>query len=177
MKRALTFLLILSLLLTGCSLANHNVKEPAEFYYPRVCTRPDEYRTYFSEGAIGSEIREASGHTDDLYYLLSMYLRGPLDPQLVSPFPVGCALVNAQQDGSELTVSLTSGASLLSDLDLSMACACIAKTCMSLTDAQTVRIESLGINNQVLFEFTITADSFLLEDIPPATSEPSAETE
>ena len=170
MKRAFIFLILLSLLLGGCSIANHDIKEPVVFYYLQSCNRPEEYKDYFSEGAIGFESREASGHRDDLYYLLSMYFRGPLDSQLVSPFPAGCTVVKVLSNGQEVTVNLNAAAADITDLDLTLEIACLAKTCMALTDATTVHIESRGIDDSVLFQYTVTADMLLWEDIPPTSA-------
>ena len=167
MKKLTVFLLILLLLLCGCSVSSHNIKEPVDFFYPKTCERPEDYKDYFSDGAIGCETREASGHRDDLYYLLSMYFQGPLDAQLLSPFTTDCTLVKVSQTGEELTVVLNANAAKTSDLDLTLAIACLAKTCMTLTDVNTVHIESRGIDDSILFHHTVTSDTLLWEDIPP----------
>ena len=177
MKKLTVCLLILSLFLCGCSAADHNIKEPVDFYYLKTCEKPEDYKNYFSDGAFGAETREASGHRDDLYYLLSMYFRGPLDDQLTSPFPADCTLLKVRQAGNELTIVLNANAVKLSDLDLTLAIACLTKTCMTLTDATTIHIESRGIDDSVLFHHTVTSDTLLWEDIPPisATAEETAQ--
>lgn len=169
MKHLTVFLLVLSLLLCGCSVASHNIKEPVDFFYPKVCARPEEYKAYFSGEAIGSESREASGHRDDLFYLLSMYFRGPLDSQLYSPFPTDCSLVKVRQKDGALTVILNASAAGNSDLEQTLAIACLAKTCMALTDADTIHIESRGIDDSILLQYTVDADTLLWEDIPPTS--------
>jgi len=67
----LTVILLISL--SGChySDSSNDILEPVEFYY----LRSSESFVYGSaDGVIASEVREASGHTNDLTYLLSMYL-------------------------------------------------------------------------------------------------------
>ena len=177
MKRTLCFLLALILLLSGCSLSNGNVKDPVEFYYLRTCGRPEENKVYFSEGPIASEIREASGRRDDLYYLLSMYMRGPLDPDLQSPFPAGSTVVKIWQEDQALHVVLNAIAANLEDLDLSLAVACLAQTCIALTDIEIVHIECRGIDNIVLFSTMVTDSSFLLEDTVSAFTTPAETTQ
>lgn len=166
MKRIICLLLVVLVLLSGCSFALDNIKEPVDFYYLRTCSKPDDYKTYFTEGAIIPETREASGHTQDLYYLLSMYLRGPLDSQLRSPFPSGCSVLDIRQDGQKLSVSLSSIAAILEDFDLTLANACLAKTCMALADVDSVYIEFLRNDGVILFSTTITSDTLVLEEEP-----------
>ncbi len=60
------------------------MKNPVTFYYPRR-----EYQYGAEDGVISSEQREASGHADDLHYLLSLYLIGPSSDELVSPPAMG----------------------------------------------------------------------------------------
>ena len=167
MKRFICLILAFVFLLAGCHSMQNRSSDIVDFYYLRVFQTEEDHAAYFSDGAITSEQRDVSGHREDLTYLLTMYLRGPLDSHLVSPFPTGCSLIGVQQDGSELTVQLSSGASLLNDLDLSIACGCLAQTCMSLADVDTVHIKSLSTINEVLFSITLTADSLLLEVTQP----------
>ena len=70
MKRFFYLFLCLCLFLPGCS--GELMKNPVTFYYPRR-----EYQYGAEDGVISSEQREASGHADDLHYLLSLYLIGP----------------------------------------------------------------------------------------------------
>ena len=86
MKRFFCLLLCLCLFLPGCS--GELMKNPVTFYYPRR-----EYRYGAEDGVISSEQREASGHANDLRYLLSLYLIGPSSDELVSPLPWGTRLL------------------------------------------------------------------------------------
>ena len=173
MKRTICLIILLALLLCGCGSSTDEV----DFYYLRTCRTQDDYRAYFTEGAIAPEQRDVSGHRNDLDYLLTMYLRGPLDSQLKAPFPAGCTLIDVHLEGRDLIVYLSSGASLLDDLDLNVACACLAKTCMEIADVDAVHIQSRSTGNNVLFSTTITSDNLLLEVIPPAETAASEETQ
>ena len=164
MKRTLCLIALLALLLCACGSNTDEVN----FHYLRTCKTLDDYHAYFTEGAIAPEQRDVSGHRNDLDYLLTMYLRGPLNSQLKSPFPAGCALIDVLLEGRQLTVYLSSGASLLDDLDLNVACACLAKTCMEIADVDTVHIQSRSTGNHILFSTTITSDTLRLELAPPA---------
>lgn len=164
MKRFVSFLLILTLLLSGCSIIQEQFKDPVTYYYLRAHSDPDTRDVFFSDGVIGSELREGSGHRNDLNYLLSIYLQGPLDERLHSPFPAGCRIVNIKKDDSLLTVVLSPNITELSDMDLTVACACLAKTCMTLTDANTVQIESSSADGTLSVSRTYTQEMLILEE-------------
>ena len=174
MKRLIIMLLIPLLLLTGCTFTDQSIKDPVEFYYLRSCRGNEDYKGYFAEGAIIPETREASGHKDDLYYLLSMYLRGPLSSQMESPFPSRSAVTKVWQEGDTLYVSLNAATANAEDLQLTLVWACIAKTCMALTDATTVQLESRDIDGKMLFQQTVTED-VLIWDEPFPTAADTAE--
>ena len=55
------------------------------------------------------------------------------------------------------------------DLEITVACACLAKTCMALTGVETVRIESRNTEDKILFYRTFNGDNLFLndQDIPP----------
>lgn len=152
MKRMTLLLLILCLLLCGCGSSG---KESVEFFYLRT-----SYVYGSEDGVIAAETREHSG---SLEYLLSLYLRGPLDDGLKSPFPVGCEILEVRQESKSLQLTLDQSLSRLKDLDRTLACACLAKTCFGLTDAQEIRISS-GSPEENLFSITISRDSLILED-------------
>lgn len=131
MKRILATILILALILPGCS-----VKEKANFYYCRK-----EYQFNAQDSVIVSEKRDISGHTNNLEFLLSLYMMGPLDADYSLPFPDNVALKGIFFSNDYLTIELTH-ADILSDSEFSLACACIALTCFELTEVKTVSIIS-----------------------------------
>lgn len=161
MRRTLTLFLVLLLLLSfpGCHSGKSSVMEPVTFFY--LCrSDPND----IPDQVISSEIREASGHSGDLNYLLSLYLHGPLDQELKSPFPAGCELVSVIRLENTLCVTLDSSLTTLKDMRLTLACACLAKTCFSMADTDQVQIRAAASDYSESINITITKDSLLLED-------------
>ena len=125
------------------------------FYYVKNSFSPGT-----PEGVIGAEQREVGGHEGDLDYLLALYLGGPMDAGLTSPFPGPSAtrILTLKQDGPSLTIQLSDLSNSMTDSEFSLACACLTKTCMGLTEARTVRITSgdrsvkMNADNLVFFD-------------------------
>ena len=161
MKRFLSVLaaLALALALTACT-----EPDAVTFYYVR-----DEsaYQFGTTEGVIAGEDREAAGHVHDLRYLMILYLHGPVSENLRSPFPSGTSLVTLEQTEDTLTIRLSSIASVMKDTDLTLACACIARTCFEITDVQSVTIMATGFGDA---RMTMTRDSLLLVDDSAASA-------
>lgn len=164
-----TLCILLSLLLALCLLGCYAIT-PVEFYYQQ---RSDPQS--LPESVISAESREVSGHTDDLTYLLSLYLQGPLDAELKSPFPAGCKLVSAVPDGDTLCITLDSTFVTLENTQLTIACACLAKTCFSLTDAVQVQIQAAAEDNSKAVDVIIGIDSLILEDDGSSIPQPTTE--
>ena len=158
MKRLLCLVLALCLILPGCAVSKERLREPVTFYYPRR-----QYQYGAEDGVISSEQREAAGHRDDLSYLLALYLIGPSDEALVSPLPWGTRILKTTQKGTAVTLKLTDTALTMTDTEFSLACACLTMTCLSVTDAQTVKITSgsrsvtMSRDNLTLFDDSTTA--------------------
>jgi len=173
MKRTLCLMLILLLIAgtCGCHYSDsRDVLEPVEFFYPRKSTG---FVYGSADGVITSEIREASGHVGDLNYLLAMYLQGPQDAGLRSPFPAGCALEKVHTEDSTLYVRLSAEFAVLENAELTLACASLAKTCFSMTDFDHVCIDAAS--DEKSFHMTLDVDSVLYSDHSafesPATEE------
>ena len=164
MKRFVSVLIIFALLLSGCAIGQERFKDPVTYFYLRNHSDPDNRDAFFLDGAIGSELREGSGHRNDLNYLLSIYLQGPLDERLLSPFPKGCRIVDIQKDGSKLTVVLSPGITELSEMDVTLACACLAQTCMALSNADTVHIQSTSPDGIMSVSRSFTQDMLILDE-------------
>lgn len=152
MKRLVSLLVVL-LILTGCGFSQTSVKEPVTFYYPRAAFA---YQT--ENGVIGKEVREASGHVDDLSLLLSLYFSGPTDSGLLSPFPAGTKVIQITETEGTLTLQLTDTAQTLTDAQFSLACACLSLTAIGITGEDSVCITS---GNRTL---TTTPETLLLFD-------------
>ena len=132
MKRLVCILLILTLLLCGC-----RKDDKVKFYY---C--PADSLSGAQDSLFTSEVRTVTGYTDDLYFLISLYLSGPLDQDLVSPFPEGTELELIAADLPDITVQLKDLPQNMTDSEYSIACACLSMTVMELTDAESVTVVS-----------------------------------
>ena len=161
MKKILSLCLIGVLLcaLLGCSQESEKSENTADFYYLRT-----SYIYSTEDGIIAPEARDTSSRSSTMLQLLTLYLQGPLDDQLRSPFPAGCSLLDVSRDGSTLCVTLDSGFSKLQDMELTLACACMAKTCFSLFDVTQVQIQSLDAKGEEAVNVVLSIDSLLLYD-------------
>ena len=172
MKRLLCILLILALCLPGCALKKNRMQEPVTFYYLHKHETEDQYDTFFTSGAIGSEMREAANHRDNLPYLLALYLLGPTSEELDLPFPTGTKLQKIHMENKSLTLTIRTVSTLQNDMELTIACACLAKTSMELVDVDTVTIEFLDSDAHFLFTRTFNANNLVLEDSYIPTEQP-----
>lgn len=120
MKKGI-LLLTLLLTLSGCGLANS--KQTVTLYYPRA-----EYDYRSADGVIGQETRDITGHGSELRYLLDIYLMGPSNEKLRSPFPAQAKLESVEQgeDGVVITLSDVTG---LSDSRFTLGCYCLSLVC------------------------------------------------
>lgn len=163
MRKIIAFIIAITLVLcsAGCNTGS-GLNDPVTFYY----TRPNDGFLYgAADGVIAAEEREASGHTGELQYLLTLYLSGPLDDSLTSPFPNGTQLTALTQTADTLYIELSGEFSQLSGVRLTTACACISKTCFALRDVSQVTIQSPAFGDHPAVEITLTRDSlFLLDD-------------
>ena len=163
MKKQTICLILIALFLGslfGCHYSESgDILEPVVFFYPR---KPTSFVYGSNDGVITSEMREASGHTGDLDYLLSMYLRGPQDSELRTPFPKGCKLIDVQASNDILTVVLSAEFTTLENTELTLACAGLAKTCFALAEVQYVRVEA-GAEERTV-SMTLDESSLLLAD-------------
>ena len=157
MTKYVAIFLSVLLLLSGCSHSTAYEK-PVTFYY---CSAVYQYES--GDSAIVAEIRESAG-CSTLEEIMQLYLAGPDNVELVSPFPNGLRLISHHQEGETLYLLFSEELSQLSNLSLSMACGCITMTCLTLTDATQVTIEA----NESLLDghksITMGRDSLILSD-------------
>ena len=158
-RKIWTFLLALLLLLCGCTGPESSSDQHVTFYYVR-----NEINFKSEDGVIASEVREIGDRGDDLAYLLSLYLQGPQSDTLRSPFPENLTLVQVQQQEAYLEVVVSHRLTNLTGIELTLACSCLAQTCMALSGAQEVRISAQEQLLDGASYITITADSLLLSN-------------
>lgn len=157
MNRILACFLAAAMLFTfsGCK-----AQDPGgvAFYYSRS---PEQYQYYAGDGVIRTEVRTLSGHRQDLQYLVGLYLAGPLDESLVSPFPKSVRLLSVEQNGSDIRIELTDQSRIMSDSEFSLACACLTMTCTRFTGCDSVTVISADRT------LTMNTDSILFLDPLP----------
>ena len=155
--RILCLILVFCFLLSGCSFFGERIREPVTFYY--LCKNYQENLCC----VLTPEEREASGHTGDLPYLLALYLMGPTDDEHMSPLPSETHITSSFE-GETIILTLSDTASL-SDIDYSLACACLTMTCLDMSDAEKVIIRS-GDREKVMTRNSLTLYDAISESIP-----------
>ena len=154
MKRLICLILMFGLCLCGCSIPGEWIKEPVTFYYVRDGFSKD------MESVIASEVREASGHRNDLPYLLALYSMGPTGEDLTAPFPKNITIIPIERNESSITLTLSENMLNLSDAEFTLSGTCIAMTCMELTDTRQVvllcgdKSITIGQDNLLLYHQT-----------------------
>ena len=173
MKQFICLMLALLLLCGMCSChysESGDILEPVAFFYPR---RSDTFVYGSEDGVLAAEVREAAGHIGDLTYLLSLYLRGPQRDDLRSPFPTDCTLEEVRSGGNTLCIVLSGEFTNLEGMELTLACAGLARTCLAMTDAQRIRIDAAS--DEKTFTISLEADSLLLADYSAFEIQPAEE--
>lgn len=167
MKRIVTLLLIFSILLPlcACTQQQEEYEVPVRFYYLRR-QDPEHLHHGSADSVLAPETREAAGHLGDLAYLLEQYLAGPESPELVSPCPAGMTVVSAKMEASNLILVLSDEFASLTGIDLTLACACLTRTCMEMSNAQAVQISTQTALLEGKHSITMdTQDLMLLDEM------------
>lgn len=154
MRRFLLLLLVVCMFASLCACGTK--EDTSDFYYLRSEFLPGE-----SDGVIAAESRTVSGERG-FNYSLRLYLEGPVSDQFISPFPKGLRLLSTRQDGEVMQIYLSSEFAELKDVDLTLAWACLAKTCLALTDAAQIQIISSTPDGNITYD--VDMDQFALLD-------------
>ena len=139
MKKWISFALVLSLALSVWGCGSDTFKDPGNFYYRRIDSQFEG-----TDGIIAPEIREMKDLRGNIGKILQAYMEGPESSDLESPIPRDTTILEWKMIYSSLHINFSNQFAQLSGIDLTVACACIAKTCMELTDATTIRIRADG---------------------------------
>ena len=158
MKRLLLFTLIFAVLLSTAGCAHSSIVDPVSFYYPHktfTYAAPDD--------VIAPEIREGS-QIANIQQLLNAYLEGPKDLTLVFPFPKGTRLVDTAKIDDVRIITLSDDLAVLSGVNLTLACCCLAKTVMAYSgeDSVQIQLESALLDGES--SIVISADTVILFD-------------
>ena len=165
-RLCLLFAAILFFMLSGC---RHIETETVyNFYYLRV-----EYTCGSQDSVISTEARKFP-EKHEVSDLLKLYLNGPLDKTYKNPFPKNTSIIDFEHQADTVSIKLSDQIGALTGVSLSLTCACLAKTAMDLTGAETVHIsaDTLLLNGKNFITFD--ADTILLLD-GSSTTDPVTE--
>lgn len=158
MKRFYCLILCMAILFLTSACFGRS-ESSVSFYY---CRNDFEYGA--EDGVIVAEERSTSGHAEDLEYLLSLYLVGPLEEAFFSPLPSDVRLISADIQNNTVFITLSELPDTMTESGITLAFSCLTLTCLELTEAQQVTIIS-GDRS-----ITMDRGSFLLFDNVTAIS-------
>lgn len=171
MKRMISLLLcsMLLLCLFGCGQTQEKLVDPISFYYLHAPVN-HQIQHGTEHSVITPEIREGLGVRRNISALLAQYLSGPKAESYVSPLPADTKLVDWTTEDTTLCITFSDEISDLTGIDLTLACACVAKTILEIGNFDTVKIqaETLPLDGKT----SITMDKnnmLLLDDVNPNT--------
>ena len=171
MKRILCVFLSLLVLtpVYGCQHRNHN--DNYVFYYPRSDYGYNTQEGRFYENIITSEIREDFVN-ESVSKIISAYLNGPVSQNCSNPFPENLTLESVSTEDQTLYITVSDHLSELTGIRLVIACACLGKTGMELTDTTSVQISCRKAMLDGKKTVTLHYDQIIINDsIPAATYE------
>ena len=162
MKRIINIALVILCLLslTGCADASEPADSQIVFYYPRVKINYGQ-----EDSVISSELRDVQNRANDVNYVIRLYLNGPVSDELYSPFYSDTTLFGAERVDDTLYITL-GGKEInqKSQLQFTIACACLAKTCFSLTDVSEIHINTLIRDNSGMPDLVFNKNNIILWD-------------
>ena len=157
MKKLIWILFAVIMLLSACAKPPL-YQNTVDFYY---CVSELQYSAQSS--SIASESRECQ-HLNTNEDIIRLYLLGPQNSSLRSPFPNDIQLLSMHQNESTIYLLLSTEFSNLNNLELTLSSSCLALTVLQLTGAEKVCISAQGalLNGQQAI--TMTRESLLLSD-------------
>lgn len=109
------------------------------FYYPR-----SDYGYNTQEGKFYNNIVEPELRKDitvlSIDKILDLYLEGPTDQSLINPFLKELSVESVRIDGEVLYIVVTDHLAELTGINLMIACACLGRTGMELSNTSSVYI-------------------------------------
>lgn len=161
-KRLIALFLLLTMLFTGCSVGadKDSMTNPFRFYY-----KPANVEADFGLGAVPFEYRDMGTHGEDYSWVLERYLKGPLSSELAAPFQVTTTLEALTLEDGCMYLTLSESFADLTDIDLTVACACITLTCLEFREVSSVSIRVEGKLLGGRREMVMSRDALLTEDL------------
>lgn len=161
MKRCVLLITFFAVLISvcGCAKIQETDTSVATFYY---LSSKLSYGT--QEGVLSPELRDIQAYEDDILGLLNFYLAGPESDSLISPFPTYSSAERYTQSGNTLKIYMNYRFCTLSGLSLTIACACLARTVLSLYNCDAVSLYApLAFKDGSTF-ITFTKDNLIFSD-------------
>lgn len=159
-KRFFILFLAMSILFcTGCNNTSETLQDPVIVYYKR-----SEVSYGASDSVISQSYIDAAGHKDDYAYLLNLYLANENSDVFDQTFPKNTTLVSIKMDALTAKIVLSDSFTSLTGIDLTIACACLTQTVISLTNCQEVIISAKNAKLDGQSFITLSQDSYLLLD-------------
>lgn len=162
MKKILCVLqaIVCVLSLFGCSIGANQSEYQVSFYYPRVKLNYGQ-----EDGVISSEMRDVQDRSEDLSYIIRLYLSGPAGSEFYSPFSEDVRLVSLESVDSQLHIVLDAKSmSQNTQLQNTLAYASLAKTCLNLTDYNSIHINTQQRIAEDLPDIIFTRESLIFWD-------------
>ncbi len=162
MKRILSVLICTALLLCllGCQADKPDYEQPVQLYYR---TAPAE--NGISDSVIGAVTAEGAPYAGDPTAMLNEYLKGTGEAGFLTTFPASTKLLSLEIKDGAVHLLLNASIARLTGADLTVACACIAKTTMELTNTTAIHIRASGDTLDGAEEIVMTESSLILEDL------------
>ncbi len=155
MKRIVCIFLVLILVLSGCGKteSQEQGQQRVTFYYAVKGTEQ-----LIGDTAVDSESRNIQVFT--LKQLLELYFQGPLEENMVSPFPDGTELLALSEGEDGLEVTLSGAFFTLQGIELTIASCCLVKTVCAY-----VNVDEIIVRDQMgRISLLLKPEDFLLEN-------------
>lgn len=169
MKRVICVFLAFLILapVYGCQHRNHN--ENYVFYYPRNDYGYNVQEGKFYENIIASEIRD-NFLNETVSEIISVYLNGPISQNCSNPYPENLSLESFSTEDQTLYITVSDHLSELTGIRLMIACACLGKTGMELTNTTSVQISCRKAMLDGKKSVTLHYDQIIVNDSVPAAA-------
>ncbi len=161
MKKIIAIILSLLIIVpcSACAKENQEFYKPSTFYY---LNRNISYGV--EHGVIGSELQETAYIGNNLKDLLEQYLKGPQNPSLYLGIGSNVTVKDVKYVNETVTVIFSEEFSLLSDIELTLACSCVALTFLDYTQAEKVQFYASGVVLGDTGKIIMTRDRLLQTD-------------
>lgn len=172
MKRYSISILIVLLLFSfcGCKQKGTDFVEPVTFYYCNDIVSNEISSNDFYNVFVG-ETHEGAGYINNLQALLALYLQGPADEALITPFPDDLQILSIHEENLHIALIVSNDFASLTGLDLTIACTCLSMTVMELTGCNSVLISAESTLLDENDSITMTRDILVFSDNTYVVSE------